>query len=67
MIDKQNQQISDLEGEVSLLRRRMQQVDDARIKKEGEIQKLKQEIDRLRLVRAQIFCQFAFFTLSDAH
>ncbi len=49
-IDKQNQQLSDYEAEINLLRRRIEQLENDRERDKKEIARLTEALNRARIV-----------------
>ena len=60
-IDKLNQQLADYEGEIALLRRRVNSMEEERSRDKKEIQRLREEVARLRTVR------FSHHSFSSSH
>jgi intermediate filament protein if len=54
-IDRQNQQLSDYEAEINLLRRRLETLESDRDKDKKQIATLQDALNRVRMVRVTLF------------
>ena len=57
-INKLNQQLSDCESEINLLRRTIESLETERARDKATINRLQQEVDKLRIVSKQIHRSF---------